>query len=337
MTSVVVVKVGARTAVGLDARQTGFLLRAGFPAMSEAPIANAAGESITMALVPTLDFAATGAERLATLARPPFEEAIASVKDATAEVHIAIDEDCIDAELVAGMLEGMVRRTMKSATVKVEPGGEAALGKSLPDAIRKLEARHVEVVVLGGVHSDYDPRAITALETSGRLFSRKNLDARIPGEAAAFLVLMREGDAPRRGLLPLARLLGVGAGRERATPDNEDPAYEAFGLTSALRQATEGLRERGETAGWMLTDLTGEMRRLYEWQSVFVRAQKVLGNPYIIESPAQRIGYLGAAAMPLFVAMAATAWEHGYAPSPTAIGTAGNDGGERAAIVLGKI
>jgi len=104
---------------------------------------------------------------------------------------------------------------------------------------------------------------------------------------------MREGDAPRRGLTPLARLLGVGAGRERATPLNDDPAYEAFGLTSALRQATEGLRERGETAGWMLTDLTGEMRRLYEWQSVFVRAQRCLGNPYIIESPAQRIGYLG--------------------------------------------
>ena len=47
MSSVVaVVSVGARTPIGLNARQTGFLLRAGFPAMDEAPLANAAGEAI---------------------------------------------------------------------------------------------------------------------------------------------------------------------------------------------------------------------------------------------------------------------------------------------------
>ena len=86
----------------------------------------------------------------------------------------------------------------------------------------------------------------------------------------------------------------------------------------------------------MLTDLTGEMRRLHEWQSAFVRAQKVLGRPYMIDSPAQRIGYLGAVALPLSVVLAATAWEYGYAPSPIAIATAGNDGGERAALALAK-
>ena len=125
-------------------------------------------------------------------------------------------------------------------------------------------------------------------------------------------------------------------GVERARPDNDEPAFEALGLTAAVRAATEPLVKSGQTAGWMITDLTSEMRRLYEWESVWVRAQKVLGNPYIIESPAQRIGYLGAAAMPLMVAMAATAWEHGYAPSPRALCTAGNDGGERAALCLAQ-
>ena len=42
MSGVVVASVGARTAVGLDARQTGFLLRAGYPATAEAPLASAA-------------------------------------------------------------------------------------------------------------------------------------------------------------------------------------------------------------------------------------------------------------------------------------------------------
>ncbi len=334
--AIAVVGVGAQTAVGLNARQTGFLLRAGFPAMGEAPLANAEGEPITMAFAPILDGQMVGPERLSALARGPFEEAVAPIRDLAAEVHVAIDEGCEDAALVVHLLEAMVKRAMPAATVRVEAKGEAAAGKVLPAAIKALETRRADFVVVGGVHSDYDPRAIAALEAGGRLFSRDNLDSRIPGESAAFYVLMRAAEARRHQLSPLARVLGVGSGRERARPDNDDPAHEALGLTSAMRQATEPLAASGQTAGWLLTDLTYEMRRQYEWQSVWVRAQNVLGVPYVIEAPAQRIGYLGAAAMPLFVAMAATAWAHGYAPSPVALALTGNDGGDRAAVVLAK-
>jgi 3-oxoacyl-[acyl-carrier-protein] synthase I len=336
VSSVVVVKVGAKTAVGLNARQTGFLLRAGFPAMAEAPLADAAGEAITMGFLPTLDGGLVGAERLAALARAPFEEATLPIRDLEADVHVAIDEGCEDGAMAIEVLSAMVKRTMPAANVSVEARGEAAPAALLPAAIRALETRKTDVVVIGGVHSDYAPRSIAALEASGRLFSRDNLDARIPGEAAAFFVLMRVEQDAHQKLAPLARVIGVGAGHERARPDNDAPAYEALGLTAAVHQATEPLAEDGRTAGWILTDLTGEMRRLYEWESVFVRAQKVLGRPYLIDSPAQRIGYLGAAAMPLFVAMAATAWGHGYAPSPLALCMAGNDGGDRAVLLLGK-
>lgn len=342
MSDIAVVSVGAKTAVGLNARQTGFILRAGYPAMAEAPLANEAGEAITMAFVPTLDGGLTGAERLAALALSPFAEAVEPIRDLAAEVHVAIDEGHEEARLAQDLLGAMVTRVMPAASVRVEARGEAAAGALLPAALRSLEQRRADVVVLGGVHSDYDPRAISALEASGRLFSRENLDSRIPGEAAAFFVLMRANDAGRQGLAPLARVLGVGAGRERATPENDELAYGAFGLTAAVRQAAEGVAGGGSAGvgagaiGWMLTDLTFEMWRQKEWQSAFVRNQEILGRPYYIDSPGQRIGYLGAAAMPLFVAMAATAWRHGYAPSPVALAMAGNDGGERAAVVLGK-
>ena len=336
MSNVAIVGVGAKTAVGLNARQTGFLLRAGFPAMAESPLADSRGEAITMAFVPTLDGRLTGAERLCALALAPFEEAVEPIRDMAADVHLAIDEGCLDAELATHLLEAMLKRAMPAARVHVEARGEAAPGALIPAAIQALETRRADAVVIGGVHSDHDPRAIAALEESGRLFSRENLDARIPGEAAAFFVLMRAPDADRRRIAPLARVLGVGAGHDRARPDNDAAAHQALGLTAAVKQATAELAGGGLTAGWMLNDLTSEMRRLYEWQSVFVRAQNILGNPYYIDSPAQRIGYLGAAAMPLFVVMAATAWRHGYAPSPLALATAGNDGGDRAALVLGK-
>lgn len=334
MSAVGIVKVGARTPIGLNARQTGFLLRTGFPAMGEAPLANAAGEAITMGFVSTLDPRLVGPERLARLAASAFEEAALPIGDARTLVHIALDEEYAEGRAIAQQLTAVIKRVLPAAEVEIVPRGEAALGALLPEALRALSSRGAEAVILGGVHSDYDPAVIAALEERGRLFSPENLDARIPGEAAAFFVLMRDADAGRRGLAPLARVLGVGAGRERVGPEEEGPAYEAFGLTSAVRQAAEPLAKSGQRAGWMLSDLTGEMRRGREWQAAFVRAQDVLGSPYYIDSPAQRIGYLGAAALPLFVAMAATAWEYGYAPSPVALATAGGDGVERAAVVL---
>src|SRR5215475_11143550 len=95
--AVAVVHVGAQSAVGLNARQTGFLLRAGFPAMGEAPLANADGDAVIMAFVPTLDGQLVGPERLSALARRPFEEAVEPIRDLAAEVHVAIDEGCQDA------------------------------------------------------------------------------------------------------------------------------------------------------------------------------------------------------------------------------------------------
>ena len=93
----------------------------------------------------------------------------------------------------------------------------------------------------------------------------------------------------------------------------------------------------GTSAGWMLADVTGEMRRILEWQAVLVQSHKALGQPYLVDSPAQRIGYLGAAAIPLFVSMAVTGWKHGYAPSGVMLAMAGNDGGSRAAVCLQKV
>lgn len=334
--SVSVVHAGARTAIGLDARQTGFLLRAGLPAMAESPLADASGEAVSMGFVPTLDPRLLGPERLAALARPAFAEAASPVADASVLVHLILDEGYRDAMIARPMLEAMIAREIPRAQVTVEPKGEAALGALIPEVIRALEARRFDAAILGGVHSDYDPEILAELEAGGRLFSRENLDARIPGEAAAFLVLMRDAEASRRGLAPIARILGTGVGTERARPDNDEPAYEASGLSAAVRQATEPLVKSGETAGWMLTDLTFEMRRLHEWESVWVRSQKVLGRPYIIESPAQRIGYLGAAALPLLGAVVTTAFRHRYAPSDLALATAGADGGGRAALVLGR-
>ena len=88
------------------------------------------------------------------------------------------------------------------------------------------------------------------------------------------------------------------------------------------------------TAGWALTDLTFEMHRVHEWQSMLIRTNKVWSDPYVVDSPAQRIGNLGAVSMPLGMVLAAVGWRHGSAPDPVAMVYAGSEGGARGAICL---
>ncbi len=334
MTPLAVVGVGARTPVGLDAVQTGFLLRAGFPAIRESLLADAAGEPIAMAFLPTLDPRVIGPERLVALARPALAEAARPVARLALEAWLSIDEDVDDEPAVRAALEAMCAASLPGARVTIAARGEAGIAAFLPEAARSLELRQADAVILGGVHSDHDPRRIKALAAGGRLFGPGHLDARIPGESAAFFALMRGVEAAGKSLSPMAEIVGWGLDREESTHTGDAPAAVARALSAAVKQATTRLREDGSAAGWMWTDLCHEAHRLREWQSVFVRSQKILGRPYYLDSPAQRIGHLGAAALPLFVASAATAWSREYAPSPVALGTAGTDLGERAALLL---
>lgn len=314
---------GVCCAAGLTRRQAGFVLRAGFPAISEAPLANADGEGIAMGYVPILDEAWTGEDRLAGLCAPPLQEALAAVGHVEVDVLVGIDRGLPDEETARAGITRLVRGVVPQLReLSIVATGDT-LGPLWQDAVERLTQRRARAVIVGGVHSDYDPAAIAALEASGRLFARDNLDARLPGEAAAFVALGRG--------TPLARLAGWGRAPDPVRPDNDLPAYRAEGLTRAVRAATDAA---SAPAGWILNDLTGEMWRLYEWEAVFTRMRRRLAEPFYIESPAQRLGYLGAAVTPLMVAMAATGWEHGYAPSPAALLTAATDDGERAALVL---
>lgn len=332
MTGVSVVSVGARTPVGLDAVQTGFLLRAGLPGVGESPLADPEGEPVPMGTVPVIDGAICGARRLVELARPALIEAAGPARERTVEVHLAIDTGLPDEAAAIAGLTAMVEAALPRCRVAVSARGEAGLVAALPGALRALALRQADAVIVGGAHSDHDPRAIAALHAAGRLFRRDNLDSRIPGEAAAFVVLARTVDTG--ATLPrLCDVLGHGLAAS-AGPGEEGGGMSAQALSAAVKEATAPLRAEGSAAGWLWTDMTTEMARVLEWGASFVRAHEVFTMPYYVDAPAQRIGYLGAAALPLFAATAAIAWRHGYAPAGTALGLAGADSGERAALLL---
>jgi 3-oxoacyl-[acyl-carrier-protein] synthase-1 len=343
----VAVSVGARTPIGLEALSTGFAHRAATVAMTQSAMLDGDGEPITMCLLSTLDPYITGAERAAQLALAPLNEALEPLADKAAylrfKILLCVDEYLAKADpgsaMTAGDLVTMLtreaaKRLPKLEDVSTSARGAAGLAFALDKHLDELESGRVDALLIGGVHTDYDRGHMDALLDARRVFKPDNLDALIPGECAAFAVLMRPSVARSNRFAALAEVRGLATAFERARPDNDESAFEATGLTAAARKIGEGLARDGLRAGWMLTDLTFETMRLYELQAMTTRTQKLWCEPQLCDSPAQRLGALGAAAMPLHLVLAAHAWKHGWAPHAIAVSIAGSDAGERAMITL---
>lgn len=341
-----IVAVGAITPVGLHAADTALSHRAAAAAMREAPLVDRDGEPITMCFLPNLDPRLTGADRAFILGRRALEEALLALGPAasTLRARLAV---CLDpsfsergadgqpvAQAFAASLARGVSHLMPELALETSVRGAAGAAYLLPSLGEALAAGTIDAAILGGVHTDYDPRRIAALSAADRIFRPDNLDAFIPGESAAFVVLMRPDTARRLRLRSRAEIRAVATGYEKARPDNDESAFQAAGLTAVLRTLLGPLGAEGLRAGWILTDLTFEVFRHFEMQAASVRTQRFYCEPQAVESPAQRLGHLGAAAIPLHLVLAAEGFRRGYAPHSIAVSLAGSDAGERGAVLV---
>lgn len=333
---------GARTPIGLDVTQTGFMLRTGIPVVGGAPLAGPGGDELTMAFDPTLDPYTVGEERCAELAASALREAVrplgSQVRTLKVEVILSLEEphgEAVASGLLGSRLKLTLRDQIGDPPVEVAMRGGAGPLPALASALGRLERHQIDLVIFGGVLSDYDPVRVAYLDALSRIYSPKNLDALIPGESAAFVAIGRRELASRLGLSPLGRIHGLGTGFSEATAENARSAYASKGLAESVRDAARDLPEEMRV-GWTLCDHTFELRRIYEWQNMLTRARQVFGAPHVTDAPAQRLGHVGAAALPLFVALACEGFVRGYAPHPLAMCFAGSDSGERAAIMVGS-
>ncbi|AKT37025.1 hypothetical protein [Chondromyces crocatus] len=354
MTLASVVSVGARTPLGLDAPQTAFSVRAGMPAMREAALVDAEGEQITMCFLPTLDPRLTGAARALALAGPALAEALdglglhpgantassannAATPPLRARLALCLDEDVDPTQggWIASDLVRQARQRSLHVELEVSARGPAGPGYLLPALAAALTSGQLDLAILGGVHTDYDPARIARLERAGRLFRPPDhLSAVLPGEGAAFVVLADPAHLRRLAWKERARLLTVATGFEEARPDNDVSAFRATGLTAAVRSALAPFTSETDRVGWILTDLGFETFRHFEHQAVLTRTQAHFGPPQHIDSPAQRLGHLGAAVVPLHLALGVEGFRRGHAPHHRLLSLSGSDGGERAAMVV---
>ena len=149
------------------------------------------------------------------------------------------------AEWFARDLATSAARHVPGIVVEASARGPAGPGYLLPGLCDALASGAIEAAVVGGAHSDYDPRAIAALCAADRVFRSDNLDALIPGEAAAFAVLMRPDVARRLRLRPCGRSPRGGDGvregpprQRRARAPRRGPHGRAAGPRSAPSRTT---------------------------------------------------------------------------------------------------
>jgi 3-oxoacyl-[acyl-carrier-protein] synthase-1 len=337
---------GAVTSMGLSAMETAFVYRAQGTGLRLSALTDPeSAEALLVGGIPTLDPALVGAERAVEIGKLALDDlwsdGASSLSGRRLRLWLCLDEwltepdeqGVVPSVEVSQLLRIHARaRFGEKLDVRVCALGAAAPGRILEDAIDELERGECDALILGGVHTDQCPARIARLSLQNRLYSGDNTDGVLPGEGAGFVTLLEPAAARRAGVGARARLIALGSGHDKALPDNHESAFEAAGLTLAVRRATEALRAQQQRIGWQFNDLGCESYRLSEWISVMTRTQAIWEEPQVSEAPAQRLGNLGAATIPVQLALAMEAWRRGYAPHPRVLCLAGSDDGSRVAM-----
>ena len=208
--------------------------------------------------------------------------------------------------------------------VQQGPAGFALALREAADELKRAPGIQQFIV---GIDSMLDLEVIEYLEQDDRLKDSTRPRGLFPGEACAAIAL--SADKPEDG--SGCTILGVGVGREAGTL-RSGMINAADGATTALWQALSEADLLPSDIGAAYLDLNGEEDKAHEWSLLWARALHDLE----VVHPADCVGDVGAATMPLLAGLASTAWSKRYATAPNALLMAGSDDGLRACVILSR-
>ena len=331
---------GAVSPVGATAKESALAFRASVNALRESAIPDSAGAAITMGLLPTLAPTLEGVPRLVALADLALLDLLHTAHSLLAgrDVRLALVLDpapAPDWDAARPIADALGARLMALGIFTRAPSVYASGSIGLVEALRSAAGSGPDALtIVVAVHSDHCLKTTSLLASAGRIWGEDSLDAILLGEGAgALLVSARE---PRHLGVPIGVRVDLSElTREPATPDNDESAFVAAGLTVATRAITEAPRARGERVGWISSDVSFEAFRVHELTTILTRLQDRLGPPQVLETPNQRLGHLGAAVGAFQIAAAGEAFAREFAPAAECLCLLGTDAGVRAALLLG--
>jgi 3-oxoacyl-[acyl-carrier-protein] synthase-1 len=355
-----VLGVGARGALGLDARQLALAGRAGWlmprrTMLGDPPPAGAApedggdgsesvrglavGTAFSRALADDVD----GPARALRLAVPALEEAVAdatelgldpSLLDRPWPMALALPEQRVDDGPAWGRpfqdaLGEHLRGGIDARRSDLVRGGHAGFAAALKRAIERVASAGKEpFAMIVGAADSYAHRSLLAdLDQRRRLLSGRAVDGFVPGEAAAFAVL---GNAAACGGRASLRILDAVVGQQRDEDDEAATVGEA--MTDLVRHLAGAVPDG--RFGWVLADLNPERHRQKEWSFVELRhRERMPPSDTALLRLGELYGDLGAASGAVALAIAAVGFRTGFAPGRPALVTLASERGERGAFV----
>lgn len=303
----------AHTAFG-GIEETVAARRAGRRAAGALPLVGLGGVPLVAALAGPLGPPLEGARRVRALVVPMLERAVREAgapegpcalllcaplgwgtwSDACAPVLAPARHDWGEAARGLAASLAALGLSVPPELVRVVPRGHAAGVVALREAAALLEERRAAQVVVVGLDAHGERGTLERLDLLGWSGSSRARSGFLPGEASAALVLR-----PAAANEPGPQIRGWGDHTELEVPSCGDA------LTGAVRAALDVWGGDARGIGDVLVDLNGDARRAREWTFAATRTLGSEGARPAVEHPADRLGDVGAASIPLFLALAA--------------------------------
>lgn len=327
---------GMVTGVGLTSSATCAAIRCAISNFTETRFMDEGGEWIIGCQVP-LEEPWRGRTKLVKMVSPAINECLASLVGITStKVPLFL---CAAEPSRPGRLDGLDQTLLMEIQVelglqfhpdsKVIAEGKVGGATALMLARQWLQSRRGEYCLIAGVDSYLLAGTLAAYEKQSRLLTSQSHDGFIPGEAGAAVLV----GLPSKVKGTSIQCLGIGQGQERATVLSEEP-LKADGLVSAIKAA---LADAGCSMGdldFRITDLSGEQYGFKEATLALTRILRQRKEHFYIWHPADCIGEVGAAIVPVMLGVLLASTMKKYSLGSMALCHGGNDGAERMALVM---
>jgi 3-oxoacyl-[acyl-carrier-protein] synthase-1 len=336
---------GACTPIGRNAWSSAAAARAGVCGFGEHPfMIDSAGEPMRVARAPWIAADVDVPHRCAALLLPAIEEAVRPLAEtdaaASCRLGLALAVPPLRAGQPAGLRDAMLlciaqRHHELFEASKVFEVGHAGGHLALDAAVRGCAGGSIDACVVCGVDTYLAPETLEWIEAGDQLHGGGVLNnpwGFIPGEAAGAVLVISHEFAARTGMTSLAVLGEPSVGLETRLIKSGDVCI-GEGLTQAFRGALKSL-EPGDLVHNVFCDMNGETYRADEYGFTVLRTKEYFRNATDFVAPADCWGDVGAAGMPLHIALAVISHLKHYSKGPVSMVWASSESGERGAVLV---
>ncbi|MCP4117539.1 MAG: hypothetical protein GY737_19515 [Desulfobacteraceae bacterium] len=327
---------GMVTGVGLTAPSSCAAIRCGLNNVQETRFMDSSGEWITGSHAP-LDRPLRGRAKLVQLVAPAIRECLDTLKNENPEqIPLLL---CVAEKERPGRFEGLEDRLLHEVqdqlTVRFHESstviskGRVAGVVAVKTAMDLLHQRRLPYCIVAGVDTFLVAGTLAAFEEKDRLLTESNSDGFIPGEAGAAVMLSPANQGANGDI----KIKGIGLGQEPAFIDSGEP-LRAQGLVEAIREASQSSGMTIDDLDYRITDANGEQYGFKEAALALTRTLRKRKETFDIRHPAECVGEVGAAIVPVALGVAHAGAKKGYAPGKAVLCHFGNSQGERGVMFL---